>query len=673
MAGAREMTKLSAVLEGLKSVSDPYTAMYAVEMKRLRDNHEIEYSKLGLIAICWLFLARRPLRVGELVHALAIDEDVSLLDEKNVPLMSNVLKACAGLVVVNDAHNTVGLFHKTLHEYLVKNQSAWFPHGNDIIGTTCVRYLSLDAFADGPCTEVDPASSWSVNTSKDYAISYEEPLIRYSLYEYVSEHWHDHIRGSDLETADIIINFLAKPRKVSASCQRSGHRIPRTTGVHVATQLLLERSLERHLQSCETDPNAKDHTGRRPLTYAAELDGVGVMNHLINAGADVDSEDSDSNWRAPGARTALSCAASKGNLSACEVLLKGGANVNYRDFHNRSALSFAAEYGSVAVARFLLQSGARMDPQDLSWAGATESTEVVSLFLKHGADIDLSEGLSTFLLIRAAETSSVPLISFLVEHGGKVNAMHSTGETPLCRAVHKKHIESVRFLIDAGADVNRRFLVPHPLVQATSNGSKEIAHLLISAGSEVNVQDRMGLTPLAYAAREGWTDVVQLLLDKGADPNGTNDDSESVLTFAAGSGSVEAVKMLLQHGTDSTRSHGLFPYCIPLYMALGAESLWIIRGRTIDERMLEFLLSKGANPNQVMDWEPEWDKMLDPPLLHALKYLPKDDDLTGRLVRLLLEHEARTDILSIEGLSVLECAKHHPKEVQDMLRRYGAK
>jgi ankyrin repeat protein len=674
------MTSLSVALDSLRSVTNPYVAVYDDTMKRLQNDHEIENAKLGLTTICWLFLAKKPLRLKELLHALAIDEDVSSLDEENVPLVSHILNACAGLVVVDETHDSIGLFHKTFHDYLIKSQSKWFPHGDKTIGLTCIMYLSFDAFAGGSCIRPESKSlHFSCQAPDRVRYAYEDRLVQYALYDYAQQHWHDHIRGNDAETSDVVINFLSEPNKLTASCQRLESLTPRTTGIHVAAQLLLARSLERHLELCWPDPDVKDNFGRSPLSYAAELNGAAVIDHLIKAGANPDFEDDYDCYdrqRKSTAHTPLSFAAFKGHVLACKALIRGGADVNYRDSRSRSALSYAAEGASGAVARFLLRHGSLIDSQDsekrtpLCWAAANGSIEVASLLLEHRANINqLSSGNMTPLLL-AAKAGHEPTISLLIARGAHVSALSYSGETSLCHAVQWKLVDSVRLLLHAGADVNQGTNPAHPLTQATITGSKEIFHLLLAAGSDVNQRDSVGLPPLAYASQNGWTDIVRLLLENGAKADNTTDLTQSILMHAVKSGSIESVELLLQYGAAINRPTGLSPYCELLYQALGMVSRY--GGcRPADEDMLKLLLARGANPNQMVSWEAWRGNILDPPLLYALQYLPSEDALTERLVKLLLEHGAKTDVKTRKGVSISACAKRHSEEVHDLLRQYG--
>lgn len=686
MADLDLIGELDEALKNLKPVGDPYQDFYMGAMQRIQAR-KTGTTNAALITICWLFFAKRTLRQKELLHALAFSES-NTRAEKRIPTVSHVLSMCAGLIVVDEIHDTVSLFHKTLYDFLDKKHAEFLPLGDQIVGKTCVGYLSLGDFADGPCIRPEAGSLHFACQPPDWArYAYEDLLVHYPLYEYAQRHWHDHIRGSDLEIADIVTGFLADPNKLSASCQTLESLQPRTTALHIAVRFLLDKSLNRQLELYQPDPNVKDNFGRSPLSYAAELNNVAAIEKLINSGAALDFEDDcDTHaWVKPVAHTPLAWAAFKGHLLACETLVQYGADVDYRDSRGRSALSYAAEGGSEAVARFLIHNGGLVDPLDsaeqtpLYGATAAGSVGMASLLLDCGASINHVARRGATPLLAAARARSEPLISLLVARGADVNSMDYSHNTPLSRAVEAKLVESVRLLLREGADANggAKSTYPgtppaHPLTLATKFGSKEIVRLLISAGSDVDPSDGMQLTPLAYAAKNGWSDIVQLVLDKGANPNSTRLGAPSALSYAVQTGSVELVELLYNHGADVNRPNGRFPYCEPLYLALGLVDEYSKRHRPTDESMFNLLLSKGANPDQMHEWEPWRENLLDSPLLHALQYLPTGDALTARLIQSLLKHGARTDVVTRKGVSVIECAKNHSKDVQDMLLQYGA-
>lgn len=307
---------------------------------------------------------------------------------------------------------------------------------------TCVGYLSLDDFADGPCPELDPSalsseslddfadgscsevdsSSSSSKSLDDFADSpypevdpaqgkstlLRERFVQYLFYEYAAQHWHEHIRGSDSETTDVVLRFLADGKNVSASCQAFDFTTSiETSGIQVAARFPLERSLVHCLQRHRLPlhyVNARDQYGRTTLSYAAEMNSMEAVRLLVDAGADPNME--------PEARefegfTPLLYAAHRGHEDTVTVLLDSGADVNSKDRLAQNALAHASHSDSQAVARILLE---------------------------RGCDPDSEDHLQRNTLLLAAKEGCEGVVKLLLQHGAQVNYKNGSGETPLLLA-----------------------------------------------------------------------------------------------------------------------------------------------------------------------------------------------------------------------------------------------
>jgi ankyrin repeat protein len=120
--------------------------------------------------------------------------------------------------------------------------------------------------------------------------------------------------------------------------------------------------------------------------------------------------------------------------------------------------------------------------------------------------------------------------------------------------------------------------------------------LLLERGADVNARAASGLTPLMVASRyRGNAEVVRLLLKKGARPNVDKGvevrNDASALFLAVMVGDVETVKALVDAGARldlRMKIIGTFP-ATPLNIATFLEG----------PAMVEYLISKGGNPNEV--------------------------------------------------------------------------
>ena len=108
--------------------------------------------------------------------------------------------------------------------------------------------------------------------------------------------------------------------------------------------------------------NAIDMKGFTPLILAAYNEQAGIVDFLLQAGADVNARDAAGN-------TALMGVAFKGYRTIAKKLIDAGADLNVRNSNGAPALTFAATFGHLQIAEWLLQKGA--DPSLADSRGKT--------------------------------------------------------------------------------------------------------------------------------------------------------------------------------------------------------------------------------------------------------------------------------------------------------------
>ena len=97
----RRRQKLSAMTDGL-GLGDAYEATLC----RIKGQRG-EKARLGMAALMWISHSARPLKAGELRHALAVEIGSPNLNTDNVPSIGTLLTCCQGLVVVEKEASTV--------------------------------------------------------------------------------------------------------------------------------------------------------------------------------------------------------------------------------------------------------------------------------------------------------------------------------------------------------------------------------------------------------------------------------------------------------------------------------------------------------------------------------------------------------------------------------------
>ena len=137
---------MADALENLpKTLPDAYGEI----MKRI-DKKGHGAKTIALKALSWIFHAKRPLHIEELVELLLVRwGDRALSEEYRMPA-ADVIDCCQSLIIYNPISGIVEFSHYTVQEYFRSNVVGLAPVAELAVG--CLAYIKLDEFAIGPCT-----------------------------------------------------------------------------------------------------------------------------------------------------------------------------------------------------------------------------------------------------------------------------------------------------------------------------------------------------------------------------------------------------------------------------------------------------------------------------------------------------------------------------------------
>jgi ankyrin repeat protein len=188
---------------------------------------------------------------------------------------------------------------------------------------------------------------------------------------------------------------------------------------------------------------------------AAAGDVVGIAAHAL-ARADFNARDGNG-------RTPLHVAAFRKQYAAAQALLTGGADPNALDRQRYDAVTIAAVANDVEMLKIVL-------------AGGNSPRNVTSPY----------DGTA---LIAAAHLGHVDVVNTLIAAGAPLDHVNNLGWTALIESIvlgngGPAHIETLR--------------------------------ALVSAGANVNLPDKAGMTPLALARQRGYSAMVAILQRAGA-------------------------------------------------------------------------------------------------------------------------------------------------------------
>lgn len=312
-------------------------------------------------------------------------------------------------------------------------------------------------------------------------------------------------------------------------------------------------------------------------------------------------------------------------------------------------------------------------------------------------------------LLEAIDNNNIEMVKYhILEEGAAVEPDVADSESPLMRAVRKSANDIIPFLLDNGADVLRwnkdgqsvmdiadegtnivtRKIISNALLETTdedspirklsaaglnyswksfsaclekNDGESILLFLQADQGRYANDYDEKGVL---ICAENGEAEMLELLYD-----NGSNIDPDSkniALIYASEEGHIPVIDYLLDLGADINFKYDLSHYSFeqdftPLISAL-AE----------DNKAVEFLLKKGADPNlEGSDYN-----LL--PLMIPVFYINEYNLTESRLqqIRMLLEYGADINRKSSDGATVLEYAQtlrsDESRPVSKLLIKAGA-
>lgn len=318
------------------------------------------------------------------------------------------------------------------------------------------------------------------------------------------------------------------------------------TALHIAANYRLEEMI-RILLAAGARVNARDQYSQSPLTLAVLggsqsniADGrpaVPSVNLLLQHGARLNKlRDND---------TLLHGAALYGDAELCKVLIDSGIGVNAKGSYRCTPLHEAVMGQHYAACKVLLEHGAKPNVYNRisGW---------------------YDEVYTSFPLECAIGNCNPELVSLLLQHGATWRSMHLHPPLVICakRSSPEKrsanHIGALRvaaMLLAIGCNPNTAEPRYHrrPLHEAASEGSYDMARLLLEHGADVNLVQQGNIAALHCALgpprnRTNTLAIVSLLVGFGADVNMSTDDGDTPLSFARQWQTQEVVDYLIKCG-----------------------------------------------------------------------------------------------------------------------------
>jgi ankyrin repeat protein len=385
------------------------------------------------------------------------------------------------------------------------------------------------------------------------------------------------------------------------------------SALHLAVRYEQTEAVKLLLADPRIDVELRNQDGWPALVMAARYGYISIAEALLDTGANLEQGDSELD----GGGTAILRAIDYNKLAMVQLLYNRGANWDCRDKYNRSLIHGAAVNDRSQILRWLLetQPGFDINLQDINGKTALHDAaflgydDCIAVLLEFHARTNIRDragktplrtakehnNLESYDLLQKArdeEIKSLKRTGMLVEviemplwtaafigdrervqtcidrakTNPDNNILDETDDglerSALAAAVEGGHYDIANMLIAAGVNVNLQDRLGRaPLHGCSMYNRYSIAKLLIAAHADVNIRDQWGKSPLSMAYSYDYRSVTLLLLEYGATIDEKEQDVHTLLFRAAYLGNNVVVRRLLEMGADSQRKDidGLTP------------------------------------------------------------------------------------------------------------------
>lgn len=345
--------------------------------------------------------------------------------------------------------------------------------------------------------------------------------------------------------------------------------------------------------------------------------------------------------------TLLSCATEYGDKEILEYLMRNGAKSNATNFDGSVPLHVAARHGHHDLVKLFIHLSVGVDCQDYLnrtplhyvtdqfyedkkdppvfisgydkeystavMAGVCsyqeEHTEIVSLLLSHGAEIDAPDSKGNVPLYYAVRHSCTRVVEMLIRGGANVNEFLDDDKWAVLHyASYFGWMNVVRCLVAKNVNLNAETLRGDtPLILAAKRSHKEIVELLVKSGADVTSRGMLKMTALHFASKAGWRNAVKLLVECKADINARSSSGATPVMLAVKHSNFNIFDYLFKQGADLVGCEGkktiLHYACIAGWSTV-VQSL-VDRGADIDAQTREgdtpLLIAAISGKKQIFD------------------------------------------------------------------------
>ncbi|KAL5009533.1 hypothetical protein ScPMuIL_011838 [Solemya velum] len=312
------------------------------------------------------------------------------------------------------------------------------------------------------------------------------------------------------------------------------------------------------------NPNSLDEEGLTPLHFAARYKRERQKQKLESASAD----EAESQTGLNGLPTSDTTEDLQMQDEVVVYLISHGCKINMPDIYGQTPLHYAAMRGNEIAAKTLLGNGSiNIEIEDkqrmtaLHMAASHNQVVIAQMLIEAGANLRCCTDEDSTPLHLASSEGNIEIVRMLFEAGAKrdgwvtisnmVTDRDCEQSTCLHLAVENGHFDVVSLCLEKRADVNTPSShYMNPLHLAAVAGDVRIVRLLVEHNARIDALNDEQNTPLHKACQYNHVPVVEYLVDRGAQIDRRDKDNFTPLLLASVYGHAETVELLLKKGAD---------------------------------------------------------------------------------------------------------------------------
>ena len=315
-----------------------------------------------------------------------------------------------------------------------------------------------------------------------------------------------------------------------------------------------------------------EHGANVLLLAAPSLKTEKELNFFLDKGLALDSKDEDGNG-------IFNYVSKKGNIDFLNLLIKKGVDYKSLNDNGGNAFMFASQGGrgfSNGLPVYTYLKGLGLEPNIVEKNGSTplhrlafgtKDAAIIELFLNAGADVNQADEEGNTPFLNAAARNQLSIVQLLAKNVKDINAANKSGETALMLATHSNKADVVEFLISKGADIN-----------AQDTAGNTAAYFLADSYNKRNAK--------AFDAK------LALLKSKGLKFNTVQGEGNTLYHVAAKKNNLELLKKVSDFNIDVNAKNDE-----------GLTALHVAAMKAENDKLLKFLLAKGADAKSTTDFE----------------------------------------------------------------------